>query len=55
MDIVDQDGHCGARWTLWTKMDIVGQEEATWTRTTKERESWRALAEDYFLQWKNTA
>ena len=35
--------------------DIVGQQGAVWTRTTKDRERWRTLAEGYFLQWKDTA
>ena len=29
--------------------------EAVWTRIAKDRESWRTLAEGYFLQWKDTA
>ena len=35
--------------------DIVGQQGAVWTRTAKDRESWKTLAEGYFLQWKDTA
>ena len=35
--------------------DIVGQQGAVWTRTAKDRESWRTMAEGYFLQWKDTA
>ena len=35
--------------------DIVGQQGAVWTRTAKDRERWRTLAEGYFLQWKDTA
>ena len=35
--------------------DIVGQQGAVWTKITKDRESWRTLAEDFFLQWKDTA
>ena len=35
--------------------DIVGQQGAVWTRIAKDRESWRTLAEGYFLQWKDTA
>ena len=35
--------------------DIVGQQGAVWTRIAKDRESWRALAEGYCLQWKDTA
>ena len=27
----------------------------SWTRIPKDRESWRTLAEGYFLQWKDTA
>ena len=34
---------------------IVGQQGAVWTRIAKDRESWRTLAEVYFLQWKDTA
>ena len=34
---------------------IVGQQGAVWTRTAKDRERWRTLAEGYFLQWKDTA
>ena len=30
--------------------DIVGQQGAVWTRIAKDRESWRTLAEGYFLQ-----
>ena len=26
-----------------------------WTKIAKDRESWRILAEGYFLQWKDTA
>ena len=29
---------------------IVGQQGAVWTRTAKDRESWRTLAEGYILQ-----
>ena len=32
----------------------MGQQGAVWTRTAKDRESWRTLAEGYFLQWKDT-
>ena len=35
--------------------DIVGQQGAVWTRTAKDRERGRTLAEGYFLQWKDTA
>ena len=35
--------------------DIVGQQGAVWTRTAKDRERWRTLAEGYFLRWKDTA
>ena len=35
--------------------DIVGQQGAIWTRTAKDRESWRTVVEGYFLQWKDTA
>ena len=35
--------------------DIVGQQGAVWTRIAKDRQRWRALAEGYFLQWKDTA
>ena len=35
--------------------DIAGQQTAVWTRTAKDRERWRTLAEGYFLQWKDTA
>ena len=35
--------------------DIVGQQGAVWTRIAKDRESWRTLAEGYFMQWKDTA
>ena len=35
--------------------DIVGQQGAVWTRTAKDRERWRTLAEGCFLQWKDTA
>ena len=35
--------------------DVVGQQGATGTRIAKDRESWRTLAEGYFLQWKDTA
>ena len=35
--------------------DIVGHKGTVWTRTAKDRERWRTLAEDYFLQWKDTA
>ena len=35
--------------------DTVGQQGAVWTRIAKNRESWRTLAEGYFLQWKDTA
>ena len=34
--------------------DIAGQQGAVWTRTAKDRERWRTLAEGYFLQWKDT-
>ena len=34
--------------------DIVGQQGMVWTRTAKDRESWRTLGEGYFLQWKDT-
>ena len=57
-DIVGQHG---AVWTRTAKNreswrdDIVGQHGAVWTRTAKDRERWRTLAEDYFLQWKDTA
>ena len=33
----------------------VGQQEEVWTRTAKDRERWRTLAEGYFLLWKDTA
>ena len=29
----------------------MGKQGAVWTRIVKARESWRALAEEYFLQW----
>ena len=32
--------------------DIVGQQGAVWTRTAKDKESWRTLPEDCFLPWK---
>ena len=35
--------------------DIVGQQGVLWTRVAKDRESWKTLAEGYFLQWKDTA
>ena len=35
--------------------DIVRQQGAVWTRTAKDGESWKTLAEGYFLQWKDTA
>ena len=35
--------------------DFVGQQGAVWTRTAKDRERWRTLAEGYILQWKDTA
>ena len=35
--------------------DIVGQQEAVWTRTAKNRERWKTLEEGYILQWKDTA
>ena len=35
--------------------DTVGQHRAVWTRIAKDRESWRTLAEGYFLHWKDTA
>ena len=35
--------------------DIVGQQGAVWTRTAKDRDRWKILAEGYFLQWKDTA
>ena len=28
---------------------------SVWTRTAKDRESWRTLAEGYSLQWKDTS
>ena len=31
---------------------MVGQQEITWTRTAKDRDSWRTVAEGYFLHWK---
>ena len=34
--------------------DIVGQQGAVWSRTAKDRERRGALAEGYFLQWKDT-
>ena len=33
----------------------MGQQKATWTRTAKDRESGRTLAEGYYLKWKDTA
>ena len=33
----------------------MGQQGAVWTRTAKDRERWRTLAEGYFLQWRGTA
>ena len=33
----------------------MGQQGAMWTRIANDRESWRTLAEGYFLQWKDTA
>ena len=35
--------------------DIVGQQEAVWTRIVKDRESWRTQVESHFLQWTDTA
>ena len=38
--------------------DSKGQrklEGAVWTRTAKDRESWRTLTEGDLLQWKDTA
>ena len=32
----------------WTN-DIVGQQRTVWTRMAKDRESWRTLAESFFL------
>ena len=49
MHFVEQQKQC--HW----RDDIVGQQGAIWTRTAKDRESWRTLAEGYFLQWKDTA
>ena len=34
--------------------DIVGQQGAVWTRTAKDKERWKTLAEGCFLQWKDT-
>ena len=34
--------------------DIVGQQGAVWTRTAKDRERWRTLAENYYLQWNDS-
>ena len=44
-------GRSKRRW----RDDIVGQQGAEWTKTAKDRERWRTLAEGYFLQWKDTA
>ena len=33
----------------------MGNRGAVWTRTGKDKESWRNLAEGYFLQWKGTS
>ena len=34
---------------MWQQGTVI------WTRTAKDRESWRKLAEGYFLQWKEAA
>ena len=44
----------GRQKRLW-RNDIVGQQGVVWIRIVKDRESWRTLAEGYFLQWKDTA
>ena len=53
-----EGGEGGGGWT-W-RDDIVGQQGAVWTRTAKGRGRWGggggvALAEGYFLQWKDIA
>ena len=45
----------GQQGTEKERDDIVGQQGAVWTRIARDRERWRTLAEDYFLQWKHTA
>ena len=32
----------------------MGQQGTVWTRTAKDRKSWRTLAEGNFLQWKDS-
>ena len=44
-------GRLKRRW----KDGIVGQQGVVWTRTANDREGRMTLAEDYFLQWKDTA
>ena len=53
-------GRCGGpfvllRYIAEIRADTVGHQRAVWIRTAKDRESWRTLAEGYFLQWKDTA
>ena len=50
-DEEDQSEDKKRRW----RDGIAGQQGALMTRTAKDKESWRTLAEDYFLQWKDTA
>ena len=35
--------------------DIYKYQGASWTRTAKDRQRWKDLAEGYFLQWRDTA
>ena len=44
-------GRLKRRW----RDDIVGQQGVGWTKTAKDRESWRTLEERYFLQWQDIA
>ena len=44
-------GSVGGQTRLW-KDGIVGQQEATWTVTSMDRERYKTLAEGYVLQWK---
>ena len=44
-------GRAKLRW----RDDMVGQQAVVWTRIAKDRESWRTLADSFFLQWKDTA
>ena len=55
-----RDNSVGQQGAVWTRTEkgrdnSVGQQGAVWARTAKDRESWRTLAEGYFLQWKDTA